>query len=126
MRHSFFLLSSIFCFTLFPREIDQPTPDAKFTGSCVQTPKADEDIYVSFDYFSDASGYQYGAAFYLYNPNDFTVNVQWQFVGSSNVNFSPTNSDRTTITGKTKVWITNVTSADHSKAWNSGKVQWRY
>ncbi|MBI5856161.1 MAG: hypothetical protein HZB42_00820 [Sphingobacteriales bacterium] len=88
--------------------------------------KSYDDIYVSFDYLTDATGYKYGAVFYLYNPNEYTVSIQWQFVGYYNVNFSPTNSDRTTIPGKTKIWITNVTSADHSKAWSSGKVQWKY
>jgi hypothetical protein len=88
--------------------------------------KAVDDIYVSFDYMTDKDGYNYGAVFYLYNPNDYTMNVQWQFVGSENVRFGPSNSDRTTLPGKTKLWITTCTVIDNTKAWNSGKVQWKY
>jgi hypothetical protein len=91
-----------------------------------QPPRSFEDIYVSFDYLTDKDGYNYGAVFYLYNPNSYDMNVQWQFVGSENVRFGPSNSDRTTIPSKMKVWITTCTVIDNSKYWTSGKVQWKY
>jgi hypothetical protein len=123
---------SLFLFAFSLKEsTEKPGMKNEIISTGIEKPLSEDlnlpdDIYVSFDYLTDATGYKYGAVFYLYNPNDFVVSIQWQFVGYSNVNFSPANSDRTTIPAKTKIWITNVTSADHSKAWSSGKVQWKY
>ena len=132
MKQYFLIFASMFFFSFIPQEqasIKLPgetnSPGHQLQNAGFALSKYD-DIYVSFDYLTDVTGYKYGAVFYLYNPTDYTVSIQWQFVGYSNLNFSPTNSDRTTIPGKTKIWISNVTSADQSKAWSSGKVQWKY
>ncbi len=129
MKKNIFLLGSLLLLGLFSGKANAQSSkpfDAVINAATTTLEKKPvEDVYVSFDYLSDVTGYQYGAAFYLYNPNDYTMSIQWQFVGSSNVNFGPASSDRTVIPAKTKVWITTVTSADHSKAWAAGKVQWR-
>ncbi len=84
------------------------------------------DMIGSFDYLTDKDGYNYGAVFYLYNPNDYTVSVSWLFVGSVNVRFGPANSDRTTFPAKTKLWITTCNVVDKSKKWDSGMLKWKY
>jgi hypothetical protein len=123
MKQVILCMAGIICLSFMPKTFDT----TKQTGiSASPGTRAATDITVSFDYLTNATGYQYGAVFYLHNPNSYTVTVQWRFVGSQNVNFSPTNSDIVTIPAGSKVWISTVTSADHSKAWDSGKVQWRF
>lgn len=85
------------------------------------------DVTVTFKYLTDVNGYNYGAVFYIANSGNTTMGVKWWFEGSVNVNFSPESSGRMVLPGNTSgVLLTTCTSADRSKAWNSGTVRYNW
>jgi len=131
MKTHFFISSLVFLFA--QQKINQNENSSANHGGMKRTvvetirPFNNNDVVVTSSYLVDADGYKYGGVYYIQNNSNYTYGVKWWFEGSSNVNFSPESSGRLILPGKTSgVFLTNVTSADRSKAWNSGIIRYNW